>query len=99
METKVVRLKRSGGEVIQGCDVYIGRQLYMGGWRLPKSKWHNPYSLKTDGTREEVLRKYREYILASPLMNDLEELRGKVLGCWCHPEACHGDVLVELLNK
>ena len=30
--------------------------------------------------------------------NDLEELEGKTLGCWCKPKTCHGDVLVELVN-
>lgn len=28
----------------------------------------------------------------------VEALRGKVLGCFCKPEACHGDVYVEWLN-
>jgi len=31
-------------------------------------------------------------------MAALPELRGKVLGCWCAPKACHGDVLVSLAN-
>jgi hypothetical protein len=22
-----------------------------------------------------------------------------VLGCWCHPASCHGDVLAELTNN
>jgi hypothetical protein len=26
------------------------------------------------------------------------ELRHKILGCWCHPKACHGDVLAEIAN-
>lgn len=30
-------------------------------------------------------------------MAALPELKGR-LGCWCKPEACHGDVLVELLE-
>jgi len=32
-------------------------------------------------------------------MKDLQELEGKVLGCWCSPHECHGDVLVELLEE
>ena len=31
-------------------------------------------------------------------MESLDELKDKVLGCWCHPELCHGDVLVELIK-
>jgi hypothetical protein len=69
--------------------------------------WGNPYSYK-DGTlakyrvktRSEAIQKYREYILDNPeLLAKLPELRGKVLGCWCKPAACHGDVLEELANR
>jgi Domain of unknown function (DUF4326) len=43
---------------------------------------------------------YREHILANPeLLNQLHELKDKTLGCWCKPEKCHGDVLVELADK
>ena len=74
-------------------DIYIGRP----------SKWGNPYShkegtlaeFKTE-TRKEAIEKYRDYILSSDL--DLEELRGKILGCWCKPKLCHGDVIIELLK-
>jgi hypothetical protein len=33
------------------------------------------------------------------LQEDIDELRGKVLGCFCKPHPCHGDVLVELLGQ
>jgi len=32
-------------------------------------------------------------------MSQLMELDGMVLGCWCRPKACHGDVLVELIDQ
>lgn len=71
-------------------DVYIGRL----------SKWGNPFKEGVDGTREEVISKYRDWIQTQPyLVQSLDELEGKRLGCWCHPKACHGDVLVELANK
>jgi hypothetical protein len=31
-------------------------------------------------------------------MAALPEFRGKDLVCWCAPEECHGDVLLELVN-
>lgn len=78
--------------------VYIGRNLTMGGWGLPKSKWHNPFNVKQNG-RDEALRKYREHIINTPqLYNSLSELNGKVLACWCHPEPCHGDILSSFLK-
>lgn len=27
------------------------------------------------------------------------ELKGKILGCWCAPLPCHGDVLAEIANQ
>lgn len=43
---------------------------------------------------------YRAWILTQPnLMGALDELRGMVLGCWCHRKKCHGDVLIELANR
>ncbi len=67
---------------------------------LPESEFANPFSIGKGQTRDDVVRMYREYILDNPeLMSKLDELRGKTLGCWCCPEACHGDVLVELLSS
>ena len=71
-------------------DVYIGRP----------SKWGNPFKIGPDGSRKQVIEKYRKYILSNDkLLNSLDELEGKTLGCWCKPKACHRDVLVELVNK
>jgi len=71
------------------ADVYVGRP----------SKWGNPYKVGRDGTREEVIEKYRAHILASPeLLAAIPELKGKVLGCWCKPQPCHGDILAELAD-
>lgn len=68
-------------------DVYIGRP----------SKWGNPFAIGRDGTRAEVIAKYRAWLPTQPhLVAALPELRGKVLGCWCAPYQCHGDVLVEM---
>lgn len=71
-------------------DIYIGRS----------SKWGNPFIIGQDGTREDVLKKYRIWILNNfTLMKDLPELKNKVLGCWCAPQKCHGDILIELLKE
>jgi len=60
----------------------------------------NPFTIGKDGTREEVVEKYREWIKTQHhLMNSLNELKDKVLGCFCHPKSCHGDVLIELIEK
>ena len=88
---RVVHCKR------EEFDVYIGRP----------SKWGNPFSHKGGtkaqfrvDTREQAVACYRKWVLEQPeLMEALPELRGKTLGCWCAPKACHGDVLLELLGE
>lgn len=71
-------------------DVYIGRP----------SKWGNPFVIGLDGSRADVIKKYRHWVLYQPrLMAALPELKDKVLGCFCHPLHCHGDVLAELVNQ
>lgn len=68
-------------------DVYIGRP----------SAWGNPFIIGRDGTRGQVIAKYRTWLQEHPeLMARLSELQGKTLGCHCHPKPCHGDVLLEL---
>ena len=79
-------------------NVYIGRNMSMYVPGATESKWKNPFSIKKY-SREEVIKRYRKYIESSPLMSELEELEGKTLGCWCAPESCHGDILIELLNR
>lgn len=102
-ETKVVCLKRSKGQVVQGCDVYIGRRMTMGGWNLPESIWANPFTISHAGSVERAVELYRAYILERPdLLSQLGDLKGKVLGCWCKKkptDLCHGDVLVECIKK
>lgn len=94
---EVERATRIVNRKIGGFDIYIGRP----------SKWGNPFSHK-EGTlaqflvknRQEALAKYREYILSNDaLLNSLPELEGKILGCWCKPKKCHGDVLIEIINE
>lgn len=96
----VVHLRRLKGQIVQDCDVYIGRACNMGGWRLNQSKWYNPYSVKQYG-RDGAIERYRTYLESNEkkLLDDLHELAGKRLGCWCKPARCHGDVLRELFKQ
>lgn len=86
-------------------DVYIGRP----------SKYGNPFSHLPDSagsvkvsSRDEAVDNYRKWVLGEmtvpglipPSLDDIRrDLAGKVLGCWCAPNRCHGDVLVELANS
>ena len=93
MPTRIVTLNK------EPYDIYIGRG----------STWGCPYTIIKDrptlakeivDSKEEALSKYKEYVLNSPeLMGSLDELDGKTLGCFCKPEPCHGDVLLELIAQ
>lgn len=81
--------------VRDGYDVYIGRacRQHVG------SKWANPFRIGPDGTRSEVIAKYRSWIITQvDLLACLHELKGKRLGCWCHPKECHGNFLAALVD-
>lgn len=72
-------------------DVYIGRPTI----------WGNKFEIGKDGTREEVLAKYEAWLQERPSFIAMvkRDLRGKVLGCWCKPKACHGDILARIANE
>lgn len=81
-------LNIKGSKADPQFDLYIGRQCNMGGWKLSKSKWFNPYK------GDDACGQYYMHILNSPeLMGSLIELKGMKLGCWCDPKPCHGHVL------
>lgn len=66
-----------------------------------KSIWGNPYVLVEDGDRAEVIANYRDHYLdfkPSLLRRIVEDLEAKALACWCAPEPCHGNVLLDALE-
>lgn len=62
--------------------------------------WGNPFEMPADGDRNTVCDNYaKHYLPYKPsLLKKIPNLQGKVLVCWCHPERCHGDHLVNLSN-
>jgi Domain of unknown function (DUF4326) len=85
--------------IIPLTAVYIGR--FSRWYGLGPSAWSNPFKLKRDGSnRDQVIAQYRAWVCHQPeLMARLPELRGRDLVCWCAPEPCHGDVLLQLANS
>ncbi len=88
--TTVVNLRRSK------FDVYIGRA-----GKCQDGYFGNPFTLREHG--KAALDKFYVYF-TSRVRNDPEfrgrvaALRGKVLGCFCKPGPCHGDVIAEYVN-
>ena len=100
MPTTVVNLKGHLNDPDYADVVYVGRPMHRGGWRLSGSPLANPFRPGPDGSREEVMRKYREWLLARPdLLALLPELRGRRLGCWCLPLPCHAEIIAELADR
>lgn len=70
------------------------------------TKWGNPFTHVQDrptraqfkvASRAEAISRFENWLLEQPvLMASLNELKGKVLGCWCDPSPCHGHVLARL---
>lgn len=91
---RVVHIKRDP------YQVYIGRG----------SIWGNPFKIGPDGDRSKVLAKYKEYLLRGEgrhLLEKIEELEGKTLGCFCSPKdgltahdatRCHGQLLLKIVE-
>ena len=88
---KVVNIKNT-----KEYDVYIGRA-----GRGQDGYFGNPFTIGKDGTREEVIALHAQHALGR-IRRDPEfaarvaALEGKTLGCFCAPEACHGEALLVL---
>ena len=89
MTTTVVNMRTYGREGVTAID----RSTIFG----------NPFAISGTTSREESIKLYHqwfEYNIANDqeFRKAVEQLRGKTLGCWCKPKACHGDVIVEWLE-
>ena len=79
--------------------VYVGRPSVLG----------NPYTVGKDGTRKEVVDKYRHWLrqqykkdgevknLLRKLARQVIERRTLNLVCWCAPHLCHAEVIRDAL--
>lgn len=84
---------------------YIGRPSALG----------NPFKIGRDGTREEVIEKYRNWLRnrltgkmfrGTPPVVEFDRLYAKYIDtgelrliCWCAPLPCHGDVIAEFIEE
>ena len=93
MQTVVVNIKK------EPFDVYIGRA-----GRGEDGYFGNPFRIGNGMGRDDAVNAYRKYF-ADRIEKDSEfkrrvlALKAKRLGCFCKPNACHGDVIADWLNK
>lgn len=64
------------------------------------TKFGNPFIIGKHGNREEVIEKYKNYLHSNAEYANMvyKELKDKNLSCWCKPDKCHGDVILEYIN-
>lgn len=103
METKVVNINRDRGIERDPSYVYIGRGSIYG----------NPFSHLPGKTgalvkvenRDEAVDSYKKWIngeiqlsIKPPSIEEIKRLKHKILGCFCKPAKCHGDLLKEIAD-
>lgn len=85
------------------CNVYVGRRgvVFIDGKRFPEqdSPFCNPYKVKPDRPAEDAVLDYKIFVLPTYTPEQLASLKGKRLGCWCHPNTCHAQALADLVNR
>lgn len=93
-KTRVVNIKTN-----QHFDVYIGRA-----GQGHDGYFGNPFGRDLTASRDIILELYRTYFYErlktdNVFAGRVEALRGKVLGCFCKPLPCHGDIIAEYVNS
>jgi len=93
MKPRVLNIRTLKREGVLGKTpgIFIGRP----------SPFGNPFKIGRDGTRAQVIEKYRVYLSQKPDLVEKarRELKGQNLLCFCAPDLCHGDVLLALVNS
>jgi len=96
MRTLVINMR--DGEVLRAARA-TGRLVEIG----RPSIFGNPYTVEAYG-RPGALQRFRAYFEEriqedASFKSEVEGLRGKVLGCYCKPLDCHGDIYVRYLDQ
>lgn len=104
---EILNGKQSG--FIGEDKIYIGRENKTYG--LKCSPLANPFNIGKKFTRETSLFNYKHWLMNSyknknsssyneliRLLNLYKENLDIKLICWCNPEACHGDIIKQVLD-
>ena len=69
-------------------NIFIGRP----------STFGNIFTVSEYG-REKAIELFEDYLFNSGLIEQIGQLKGKNLICFCKPKKCHGDILLKLANS
>lgn len=87
-KTSVVNMRNGNNDY----DIRIDRKTRWGNKHYMTKETVEERDRVCDEHHDELWRKIRNGIIT---LDDLLELYGKRLGCWCWPKRCHGDDLAE----
>ena len=100
------RIVEAGGTVV--ANMHSGSDEYLLRWarsthrfvRIDRSSpFGNPYEMPGDGDRDKVCDSFYIYFERKfSLHAKAKDLSGKVLGCWCYPQRCHGESLAAIAS-
>lgn len=103
MKPQRIQRKRTAGWKMPPNTVYVGRP----------SRWGNPYKIGfiPNFSAKDAVMAFRGWFTRNPAyrrierkfgkppVDEIDQLRGKNLACWCRlDQPCHADVLLELAN-
>ena len=101
------RIVEAGGTVV--ANMHSGKDEYLLRWarstdrflRIDRNtEWGNPYLMPGDGDRPTVCDSFELYFTRKLSLHiKIGSLAGKVLGCWCYPEQCHGEYLAAQVKE
>ena len=103
-KTRVVDLNK------ERHDVYIGRKVAKFHYGNPFTHKFSAIAEVVVPTRKEAVNAFRnwirglEYQDVEPerrqwILDNLYNLKGKILGCYCYPKLCHGNIYIELIEN
>lgn len=109
---RVLNIQQDGRAMADEPYMYVGRPRGNEVWHFGNPFTHRPGTKAAVvlQTRELAIQAFKDWLAGTHfqhieperrmwILNHLHWLRGKNLVCWCAPQACHGDVLLELANK
>lgn len=110
IETTVVNLRKSAYDVYIGRETALSPDKVTYHYGNPFTHISYGHGVIKVATRDEAVQCFSDW-LAGKAYHDVEptrrewilantrKLKGKKLGCFCKPSACHGDVLARLANE
>src|SRR5271168_2942066 len=111
---KVANLRKIGYTdlrewMLKENNIYVGRygRIFINKeiFNYKGSKWGNPFKITKEMTIDQSLTKYLHYLFTSKLIFQIDELKGKNLGCFCDKQKeekkilCHAQLLSDIVNN